>query len=90
MRGNLAVIHGSQVDGPVTKDKDGEEDGGDRTSQVIVDTTENGFVLTVHGSEEVSKHKVFMFNGTGEAGPQGLIKDLIEALGISDKVKIQR
>lgn len=76
---NLAVLP-TPMDG-----NDGTESP---TFQVIIDTADNGFVMTVHGDDE--KHKVYLFTAKGEDGPVGMIQDLINQLGISDKVKIQK
>lgn len=69
-----------------TKDKDGTE-GDVESYQVIIDYAENGYVLTVNNETGI-RTKVFLFNGKGEDGPKGLIKDIIESLGLIDKVKL--
>lgn len=90
-RRGLAVLNGeNQSEEPVTKDKDGNDGEGDQTTQLIVDSSENGFILSVHGGDDVHKHKVYLFDQRGENGPTGLIQDVIDSLGLSDKVKLQK
>ena len=79
---NLATL-------PFLKDKDGDDGDESPTFQVIIDTAQNGFVLSVHGTEDITS-KVFLFNGKGEEGPSGLIQEVINQLGIADKVKLEK
>lgn len=77
---NLAVL-------PMFKDGD----SGDKESptfQIIIDSADNGFILTVMGEQDM--HKVYPFTAKGEDGPAGMIQEVINQLGISDKVKLQK
>lgn len=70
--------------------KDGEGGGNDSpTFQIMIDSADNGFVMTVMGSES-DTHKVYLFSAKGADGPEGMVQDLIDQLGISDKVKLQK
>jgi len=74
---------------PFHEPKDGDgEDGDTIPVQVIIDSVENGYVLTVEG--ERGLHRVFLFNEQGEDGPKGMIKLVIESLGLVDKVKLEK
>ncbi len=74
---------------PFNAPKDGDgTDGGTIPVQVIVDATENGYVLTVEG--EQSLVRVFLFNHPGDDGPKGLIQAVIDSLGLVDKVKLEK
>lgn len=83
---NLAVLPFPA--GPTTKDKDGGEGGAAEPTQVIIDSTMNGFVLNVHGEEDLCK--CFLFHGKDEDGPAAMIQTIIDRLGIADKVKLQK
>lgn len=76
---------------PFTKHKDGEgSDDSSPIQQVIIDTSENGFILTVNGDDELSTHKVYLYSGHGDFGPEALIQEVIDSLGLTDKVKISK
>lgn len=83
---NLAVL--PFAGGPETKDKDGDDGGEAGPTQVIIDSVENGFVLNIHGEDEVSK--VYLFNGKGDDGPAAMVQQIIDSLGLRDKVKLNR
>ena len=69
------------------KDGDTEEGGEGHTFQITVDVVQNGYVFTRNDADDISQ-KVFLFNGTGETGPKALIQQIIEDLGLVDKVKL--
>ena len=68
-------------------DKDGS-DGDSGFGQIIIDIADNGYILTMNG--ESPAQKVFLFNGVGDNGPQALIQDVIENLGLFGKVKLEK
>lgn len=81
-KGNLMSV---PFHGPKDKDGTNEENG---TVQVTIDIADNGFVVTTNGEEDVVQN-VYLFDGQGPTGPKAMIQDLIQALGLIGKVKVQ-
>jgi hypothetical protein len=74
---------------PTPKDGDGGDDGDIGSFQLLIDVADNGFILNSVGSE-YDGTRVFLFDGKGQDGPQAMIQEIINRLGINDKVKIQK
>jgi hypothetical protein len=72
---------------PQLKDGDGE-DGDVDLLQVTIDMAENGYVLTVLTDTVLTK--VFLFDGNGQDGPQGMLQQIIESLGLLGKVRLEK
>lgn len=89
MKNNVLALVAPPSREPNLKDGDGEEGGEAHTSQVVIDTAENGFILSVHGNEEVFSHRVYPFKGKDEYSPRAMIEEVINALGLSDQVKLK-
>jgi hypothetical protein len=85
MKENLAVV---PFIGP--KDKDGDDGGEPTPVQIIIDVAQNGYIVNVNGTEESDGAKVYLFNGKGEDGPKAMIQDIINNLGLVDKVKLEK
>lgn len=85
MKDNLAVV---PFIGP--KDKDGDDGGEPTPVQIIIDVALNGYIVNIAGTENADGAKVYLFNAKGEDGPQAMIQDLINNLGLVDKVKLQK
>lgn len=73
---------------PELKEKDGDG-GSTQYQQIIVDTALNGYTLSIHGGED-STTQVFLYRGQGDDGPKGLINAIIQTLGLTDKVKLEK
>lgn len=73
-----------------TKDKDGDDGGEPTPVQIIIDVANNGYVVNIVGTENSDGTKVYLFNARGEDGPQAMIQDIIDNLGLVDKVKLQK
>jgi hypothetical protein len=89
VKGNLAVIPFDREENSVIKDGDGEEGGDGHTFQITVDVVTNGYVFTRNDADDITQ-KVFIFNGAGETGPKALIQQIIDDLGLVDKVKLAK
>ena len=84
--GNLAIL---PMNEPTLKDGDGSN-GGTMTTQITIDIAENGWILTVHtDSPDADLSKVFLRTST-EVGPRALIQELVDALGVKDKVRLEK
>ncbi len=82
--GNLAIA-------PFTPpaDGDGEEPGENITTQIILDTAKNGWVVTIHSGED-DYSEVFLHSGSKDNGPKQMIQRIIDELGITDKVRLEK
>jgi hypothetical protein len=80
---NLAIL---PAEGQDTSHKDGE-DSDPAPFQLTIDVVDNGYILTRNDAEDPSQ-KVFLFNGMGDSGPKAMIQEVIELLGLVDKVKL--
>jgi hypothetical protein len=78
---NLAML-------PTIKDGDGDGGAESPTFQIMIDIADNGFILNVMGENDLSK--VYLFAHKGADGPSGLIQEIINQLGIADKVKLEK
>ena len=86
--GNLAVVHSNLMDDAIT-DTDGEDGGSDETLQVTIDVAENGYVVTKTSGDDV-KVKVFLFDGGGDASSKEMIRTIIDDLGLTMKVRVEK
>lgn len=82
---NLAVVRLE----PIAKDGDDGEGGENHTFQITVDVVTNGYVFTRNDADDIAQ-RVYIFNGTGETGPKAMIQQIIEDLGLVDKVKLAK
>lgn len=78
---NLALAQG-----PI--DKDGT-DSESTTDQIIIDIVDNGFIVSVHEGEDF-KQKVYLFEGPAGSNSKSMISDLIQSLGLSGKIKVEK
>jgi hypothetical protein len=74
---------------PVLKDGDGGDDGTVSPAQIMIDVAENGYIVSIMGTEADGAF-VYLFNGKGDDGPQAMIQNIINTLGLVDKVKLQK
>jgi len=72
------------------KDKDGDDGGEPNPVQIIIDVAVNGYIVNISGTENDEGPKVYLFNGRGDDGPQAMMQDIINNLGLVDKVKLQK
>lgn len=72
------------------KDKDGDDGGEPNPVQIIIDVAVNGYIVNISGTENDEGPRVYLFNGRGDDGPQAMMQDIINNLGLVDKVKLQK
>ena len=64
--------------------KDGDDTEYIDYTSVIIKTVDNGYIVEYSNSESDSQY-VYSFEGNG---PRQMLKDLVEVLGVQDKVKV--
>lgn len=76
--------------GPELKDGDGDDGEGTLTSGVHIEIVQNGFVVRAFLDDGEEWVHVYPYDGKREVGPQGMINDLIMALGLQGRLtKVQ-
>lgn len=78
---------------PVLKDGDGDDGDETYTSTINIEPVHNGFIVRAMLDDGEEWTHVYPMDGRGDLGPQGMINDLIHALGLQGvvtKVKDQR
>ena len=83
MSGNNAI----QFPGPQLKDGDGEDEE-TLTSSIGIELVTNGFIVRAMLDDGEEWTHVYPMDGKGDVGPQGMINDLIMALGLQGRVTL--
>ena len=82
MSGNNAI----QFPGPQLKDGDGDDGEETFTSSIGIELVHNGFIVRAMLDDGEEWTHVYPMDGKGDIGPQGMINDLIMALGLEGRV----
>lgn len=74
---------------PGFKDGDGDEPRDNFTHNLIIEPVLNGFIMRIVSSDEEGEDEytqVYHYQGKGDSGPVGMLRDLIRTLGLQNKV----
>lgn len=71
---------------PQLKDGDGDEPEDTLTSSISIEIVQNGFIVRAMLDDGEEWVHVYPYDGKSDIGPQGMINDLIMALGLEGRV----